>query len=91
MMARERRAPQLVWGLVLLCAIVSPWGAEAGSQPFYISVATRALAYGVAASGLNLMLGYGGMVSLGQAAFFGLGAYASAIMTTEAASAGAPG
>jgi len=34
--------------------------------------------------GLNLLMGYAGQVSLGQAAFYGLGAYASAIMTTRA-------
>ena len=35
--------------------------------------------------GLNLLMGYAGQVSLGQAAFYGLGAYASAILTTRAA------
>lgn len=34
--------------------------------------------------GLNLLMGYAGQVSLGQAAFYGLGAYASAILTTRA-------
>jgi branched-chain amino acid transport system permease protein len=34
--------------------------------------------------GLNLLMGYAGQISLGQAAFFGLGAYASAILTTLA-------
>ncbi len=34
--------------------------------------------------GLNLLMGYAGQISLGQAAFYGLGAYASAIMTTMA-------
>ncbi len=34
--------------------------------------------------GLNLLMGYAGQISLGQAAFYGLGAYVSAIMTTMA-------
>jgi len=34
--------------------------------------------------GLNLLMGYAGQISLGQAAFYGIGAYASAIMTTLA-------
>jgi branched-chain amino acid transport system permease protein len=37
----------------------------------------------VLALGLNLLLGYAGQISLGQAAFFGLGAYGSGILTTK--------
>ncbi|HBA86679.1 MAG TPA: branched-chain amino acid ABC transporter permease [Geobacter sp.] len=37
---------------------------------------------GVLALGLNLLLGYAGQISLGQAAFFGLGAYGSGVLTT---------
>jgi branched-chain amino acid transport system permease protein len=39
--------------------------------------------YAVAATSLNLLLGYGGMISLGHAAFFGLGAYCTAILLSE--------
>ncbi|WP_136513329.1 branched-chain amino acid ABC transporter permease [Geomonas edaphica] len=38
---------------------------------------------GVLALGLNLLLGYAGQISLGQAAFFGLGAYGSGVLTTQ--------
>jgi branched-chain amino acid transport system permease protein len=38
----------------------------------------------IVVSGLNLLMGYAGQVSLGQAAFYGLGAYVSAMMTTMA-------
>ena len=37
----------------------------------------------ILAVGLNLLIGYAGQISLGHAAFFGLGAYASAILTTR--------
>ena len=37
----------------------------------------------IAAMGLNLTLGYAGLVSLAQGAFVGIGAYAAAIMTTS--------
>ncbi len=40
--------------------------------------------------GLNLLMGYAGQISLGQAAFYALGAYASAIMTTRATKMGLP-
>ena len=40
----------------------------------------RVLIYALAATSLNLILGYGGMVALGHAAFFGAGAYAVGIL-----------
>lgn len=40
--------------------------------------------YAIVAVGLNLLMGYAGQVSLGQGAFFGIGAYASALLTTKA-------
>ena len=42
---------------------------------FYVSLASRILIYAIAATSLNLVLGYGGMVSFGHAAFFGAGAF----------------
>jgi branched-chain amino acid transport system permease protein len=52
-------------------------------QSFYISFATRILIYAMAAASLNLVLGYGGMVSFGHAAFFGAGAYIVGILAFE--------
>src|ERR1044071_7123457 len=52
-------------------------------QSFYISFATRILIYAMAAASLNLVLGYGGMVSFGHAAFFGAGAYIVGILAVE--------
>ncbi|MEJ2345781.1 MAG: branched-chain amino acid ABC transporter permease [Gammaproteobacteria bacterium] len=43
----------------------------------YTLLATRALVLGMAAMGLNLLLGYSGALSFGQAAYFGLGGYAA--------------
>jgi branched-chain amino acid transport system permease protein len=43
-------------------------------------LATIALVYGIGAIGLNLLVGYGGMISFGHAAFFGIGAYTMAIL-----------
>ncbi len=42
---------------------------------FYMDLATRLVILGIAAVSLNLILGYGGMVSFGHAAFLGIGAY----------------
>ncbi|MFC5497746.1 branched-chain amino acid ABC transporter permease [Caenimonas terrae] len=67
----------------LLAALALPWALQAAGADFYLGVASRILIYAVAATSLNLLLGYGGMISLGHAAFFGLGAYASAILLSE--------
>ena len=66
---------------VLACAF--PWVMQALDQHFYTSFATRILIYAMAAASLNLLLGYGGMVSFGHAAFFGAGAYIVGILAVE--------
>ena len=68
----------LAFALLPLLAIL-PLALEAADQGFYIGFATRVLIFALAASSLNLVLGFGGMVSLGHAAFFGIGAYVAAI------------
>ena len=73
---------QTAWTLVLLALPaggVSPGRARA-RPGFYISFVRRVLIYALAATSLNLILGYGGMVALGHAAFFGAGAYAVGIL-----------
>jgi len=53
------------------------------SEAYYLSFASRILVYALAATSLNLVLGYGGMISFGHAAFVGTGAYASSIFIAE--------
>jgi hypothetical protein len=67
--------------IVAACCLF-PLAMHALDQGFYISFGTRVLIYAMAAASLNLVLGYGGMVSFGHAAFFGAGAYASAMAST---------
>ena len=50
-------------------------------DPYLIVIATRILAYAIAALALDLILGYGGMVSFGHAAYLGIGAYSVAILS----------
>lgn len=47
---------------------------------YYVSVATKILTLAMLAMSLDLLLGYGGLASFGHAAFFGIGAYAAAIL-----------
>lgn len=53
---------------------------------YYVSVATKILTLAMLAMSLDLLLGYGGMASFGHAAFFGIGAYAAAILAKHAGS-----
>jgi branched-chain amino acid transport system permease protein len=69
--------------LPLAVAIAFPLAMHAMDQHFYITFATRVLIYAMAAASLNLVLGYGGMVSFGHAAFFGAGAYIVGILAFE--------
>ncbi|MVW79156.1 branched-chain amino acid ABC transporter permease [Bordetella sp. 02P26C-1] len=82
-----RRSLIVTW--VLLAALaVFPWVAEALDMDFYVSVVRRVLIYALAATSLNLILGYGGMVALGHAAFFGAGAYVVGILEASGVQAG---
>jgi len=65
--------------VLLVLALLLPLAAQAAGLDYYVGVATRVLIFAVVASSLNFILGYGGMVSFGHAAFFGLGAYVAAI------------
>ena len=71
----------LVAGLVAL-----PLGAHLAGEPFTVTLATRAVILALAAVGLNIALGIGGLVSLGHAAFFGVGGYAMGILASHAQS-----
>ncbi len=69
-------------------AIALPFVLRAFGLDFYLSLASRIVVYAIAATSLNLVLGYGGMVSFGHAAFFGLGAYVTGIMISEGVQSG---
>ncbi|MEO7337519.1 MAG: branched-chain amino acid ABC transporter permease [Caldimonas sp.] len=56
---------------------------DAFGAGYYLSLASRIVVYAIAATSLNLVLGYGGMVSFGHAAFVGLGAYVTGILVSE--------
>ena len=71
---------QVLLALVAVLLLALPFITSATGYPAMTSLATRALIYGIAAASLNLVLGYGGMVSFGHAAFFGLGGYVVGIL-----------
>lgn len=64
--------------LLIALAVVPPLLFITG-QPFWLDVFTRLVILALAATALNLILGFGGLVSFGHAAYLGLGAYAVGI------------
>ncbi|APG47079.1 branched-chain amino acid ABC transporter permease [Phaeobacter porticola] len=79
-MGRERL---LNAGVILLLLMVPLW-AWSADEPFLITLATKVAILALAGVGLNIALGIGGLVSLGHAAFFGIGGYAMGILAAHA-------
>ena len=73
-----------VLGLALL--LLFPLVAPVLNLDFYVSFVRRVLIFALAATSLNFILGYGGMVALGHAAFFGAGAYVVAMLSVQGVS-----
>jgi len=62
-----------------ICFCLLPWAAVLWGEHYLISLFTRILIYALAAVSLDLLIGYGGLISLGHAAFVGIGGYVTAI------------
>ncbi len=76
---------EAMFNLLVLAGLVAlPLYAHLGDEPFTITLATRAVILALAAVGLNIALGIGGLVSLGHAVFFGIGGYAMGILAFHA-------
>ena len=69
---------------VMLGLLAVPIYALVMDEPFTITLVTRAVILALAAVGLNIALGIGGLVSFGHAVFFGLGGYAMGILAFHA-------
>jgi branched-chain amino acid transport system permease protein len=67
-----------VAGLVIALAVITPH-----TNSFLMLLITRALVLGILAMSLDLLLGFTGLASLGQAAYLGVGAYLTAILATK--------
>lgn len=79
-MSRETALNALILAGLLAVALA----AHLSDEPFLVTLATKAAILGLAGTGLNLALGYGGLVSFGHAAFFGIGGYAAGILASAA-------
>ena len=75
-------APTLRTGVTaagLVALALTPAVAGLADQPYVLDIAMRMMCLAIAAVSLNLILGFGGMISFGHAAFIGIGAYAVGI------------
>ena len=70
----------VLWIVFVLVLVALPPLAIALGQTYYIDLVRRVLILSLAAISLNLILGYGGLVSFGHAAYLGIGAYSVGIM-----------
>ncbi len=77
------RESLLNWAMIAALLIV-PLAAWSLDEPFIITLATKAAILALAGVGLNIALGLGGLISLGHAAFFGIGGYAMGILAAHA-------
>ena len=80
-MSRDLIVNLVIFALLVAVAV----GADLAGQGFTVTLATKAAILGLAGVGLNLALGYGGLVSFGHAAFFGIGGYVTGIFASHAA------
>ena len=75
----QPRSHALTLGLGAAALALVPAVAAATNEPFYLDLVQRVMIFAVAAVSLDLILGYGGLVSFGHAAYLGIGAYAVAV------------
>ena len=91
--AAAARAPRLnprtavIAGLLVVLGLV-PLYATLSGDPFATTLFTRVLILALAAVSLNLIMGYGGMVSFGHAAYLGIGGYTVGILWKEGIASG---
>lgn len=74
----NRRGVMIVIGALLALLIITPYASS-----YVIVLITYALVYSILAMSLDILLGYTGLPSLGQAAYLGMGAYLTAILATQ--------
>jgi branched-chain amino acid transport system permease protein len=95
----RERLPRAVWSAFLrprplaiavfvVVAVVFP--SFEGSDAFIMSTATQALVYGLVVIALNLLVGFGGQISLGHAGLLAIGSYTAALLATHVSGFPAP-
>ena len=88
MIAALRTPRGLITAVLLLVLAVLPLLTQAFDQRYLLSIGTRIVIWSIAAVSLNMILGYGGLVSFGHAVFFGIGGYAVGILSANGLQSG---
>jgi branched-chain amino acid transport system permease protein len=83
-LSASRPVRHLLIAALLLLIALPPLFTYALGEPYLIALVSRMVILGLAAVSLDLILGYGGLISFGHAAFFGVGGYAVAILAFHA-------
>jgi branched-chain amino acid transport system permease protein len=81
MISKMHHPVSRTWMIVLFALLLAfPLAANYLGQEFYVGLASRLMIFALVATSLNLVLGFGGMVSMGHAAYLGAGAYTVGIL-----------
>ena len=81
---RLRWSADVVAPLVIFAAFAAlPLAAAFGAKAYILALFGRIMIFAIAAVALDLLIGYGGLISFGHAAFVGLGAYAVGILSAH--------
>ena len=83
--AAQRSAPAAVIApaLIFVALAAVPLVASVGAQTYVLDLVSRIMIFAIAAVALDVLIGYGGLISFGHAAFVGLGAYAVGILSAH--------
>jgi branched-chain amino acid transport system permease protein len=82
--SEQRRMRSHTWKILMVAAaLIAVVVVVPNTNSFIILLVTRALAFSILVMSLDILLGYTGLASLGQAAYLGVGAYATAILATK--------
>jgi branched-chain amino acid transport system permease protein len=76
----RRIAKPILFAFLVVVVLIFP---RIVTSSYWLNLFNLAISFSVACLGLNIVLGYAGQLSLAQAAFWGVGAYTSALLTTQ--------
>jgi branched-chain amino acid transport system permease protein len=83
--AAQRSAPAgvIAPALIFVALAAVPLVASVGAHTYVLDLVSRIMIFAIAAVALDVLIGYGGLISFGHAAFVGLGAYAVGILSAH--------
>jgi branched-chain amino acid transport system permease protein len=87
-MKSQLNASNVIVALVALGLLLLPLYSAVTGDIFILTLFTRIVIFALAAASLNLIMGYGGMMSFGHAAYLGIGGYAVGILAHEGVGSG---